>query len=130
LNVPPGKIISLGRSVGSGPATYIASKRKVAALVLESPFTSAYNVMAIGKFLPFDKYNNLARIDKINCPLLIVHGTADRVIPFAHSQKLYAAAKEPKLNLWVKNAGHNELYSHAAETYWQALKNLTETIEQ
>ena len=130
LNIPPEKIISLGRSVGSGPATYIASKRKVAALILESPFTSAYNVMAIGKFLPFDKYDNLSRIDKINCPLLIVHGTADRVIPFAHSQKLYAAAKEPKLNLWVESAGHNELYHIAAETYWQALKKLTNTIEQ
>lgn len=129
LEARPDRIISLGRSVGSGPATYLASKQKVAALILESPFVSAFDVMPIGKLMPFDKFNNLARIDKINCPVLIVHGTADRVIPFEHSQKLLAAAKEPKMNLWVDSAGHNELYSVAGEDYWQALEKLTDTID-
>lgn len=130
LEARPDRIISLGRSVGSGPATYLASKQKVAALILESPFVSAFDVMPISKLLPFDKFNNLARIDKINCPLLIVHGTADRVIPFEHSQKLFSAAKEPKMNLWVDSAGHNDLYSVAGKDYWQALGKLTDTIEK
>ncbi len=130
LEARPDRIISLGRSVGSGPATYLASKQKVAALILESPFVSAFDVMPIGKLLPFDKFNNLDRIDEIDCPVLIVHGTADKVIPFEHSQRLFTAAKEPKMNLWVDSAGHNELYSVAGEDYWQTLGKLTDTIEK
>ncbi|MHC5140151.1 MAG: hypothetical protein ACYSOF_09775, partial [Planctomycetota bacterium] len=69
-----------GRSVGSGPSCFLASQKPVGSLILESAFTSVHRV-AIGMSLPFDPYNNLMRIQSIDCPLLIIHGKRDSVIP-------------------------------------------------
>ena len=99
LGVAPQRIIVLGRSVGSGPATYLASRKPVGALLLESPFVSAFRVVTGIPILPFDKFNNLSRIGQVHCPALVVHGTADRVVAFWHGRKLYEAANEPKLHL-------------------------------
>ncbi|MBN1816362.1 MAG: alpha/beta hydrolase [Sedimentisphaerales bacterium] len=129
-NVPAGRIIVLGRSVGSGPATYLAGRNPVGALLLEAPFVSAFRVVTSVPLLPFDKFNNLARIDKVACPVLIVHGRADEVVAFWHGQKLFARANEPKLHLWVDGAGHNDLYVVAGEDYWQALLRLTLEMEK
>ena len=58
LKIPPEKIIPLGRSIGSFPATYLASKEKVAALILENALTSAYRVIPKIPIFPFDKFKN------------------------------------------------------------------------
>ncbi|MBN1125998.1 MAG: alpha/beta hydrolase [Sedimentisphaerales bacterium] len=129
-NVPAEKIIVLGRSVGSGPATYLAGRKPVGALLLEAPFVSAFRVVTGVPLLPFDKFNNLARIGQVTCPVLIVHGRADEVVAFWHGQKLFARANEPKLNLWVDGAGHNDLYYVAGEDYWKALARLTLEMEK
>ncbi len=116
------KIIIWGRSVGSGPATHLAHKYPVAGLFLESPFKSAFTVISRVPILPFDKFNNISMIDKINCPLLIMHGTDDRVISFPHGEALYATAHEPKSKLWVNSAGHNNLAMIAGLNYWNTIK--------
>ena len=51
---------------------------------------------------------NIGRIDKINCPLLAIHGTADSIIPFSHGKRLFDLAKEPKLFVPVEGADHND----------------------
>ena len=74
----PKDVIVLGRSLGSGPATYLASEHQLGALILMSPYTSircvaATKVSILSYLLP-DQFNNLARIDKVSCPVFIVHG--------------------------------------------------------
>jgi len=76
------------------------------------------------RLMPFDRFVNLEKMPRLKCPVLVIQGTADEVIPFSHGQKLFAAAPEPKRRLWVEGAGHNNLLETAGETYWQALREL------
>ena len=125
LKIPPEKIIPLGRSIGSYPSTYLASKEKVAALILESALTSAYRVMPSVPIFPFDRFRNINIIDDVNCPILFVHGQKDRIIPISHSYKLYKKARPPKLKLWHKTSSHNDLNYISDEHYWLKITELT-----
>jgi fermentation-respiration switch protein FrsA (DUF1100 family) len=80
------------------------------------------------RLLPFDKFNNLGKLPRVTCPVLVIHGTADETIPFSHAQQLYAAAPGPKYRLWVEGAGHNDLLETAGEEYWKALHEFTASL--
>ena len=128
LKKPPEKIIALGRSIGGAAAIDIASKEKVAALILEGAFTSAFRVaMPIVPF-PFDKFNNIDKIDKVRCPVLFIHGRDDTIVPFSHGLSLFEKANEPKMNFWVEDAGHNDLFSVADVKYWEVLREFKKMI--
>lgn len=129
LNTDPNHIIVHGRSVGSGPSCYLACQKTVGGLILESAFTSVHRV-AIGMSLPFDPFNNQARIKYIRCPVLIIHGKQDSVIPFWHGQTLYKIANEPKMNYWVETAGHNDLLYKAGNEYWEKIHAFEEMVNQ
>jgi fermentation-respiration switch protein FrsA (DUF1100 family) len=129
LKIPSDRIVVLGRSVGSGMAVHLACREKVAALILESPFVSAFKVLTKIPLLPFDKFNNLSKIKYVHCPVLIIHGTEDDIIPLWHGKKLFEAANPPKYNFWVEGAGHNDLTSKAGNNYWQTIKNFVKTIQ-
>ncbi len=122
LRISPNHIIAMGKSLGSGPATYLASKEPVAGLVLQSPYTSTFRVMTHYRILPFDKFANYRIIDRVQCPILIIHGTADSMIPIWHGEELYKLANEPKFHLWVDGANHNDLEEVAGERYAQTLQ--------
>jgi fermentation-respiration switch protein FrsA (DUF1100 family) len=120
--IPPSRIIAFGRSVGSGPAVDLVSRRPVAGLILESAFTSAFRVVTRVSVFPFDRFNNLHKIKGIHCPVLVIHGTQDSVINVAHGKELFAAANQPKQALWVEGAGHNDVASVGGARYYEALK--------
>jgi fermentation-respiration switch protein FrsA (DUF1100 family) len=109
LNVPPSRIISMGRSLGAAVAIDLASRRPVAGLVAQSAFTTGFRVLTQVPLLPWDKFRSINKIGNVNCPVLIMHGRADEVIPFSHGEKLFAAAKPPKLFFWVQRGRHNDL---------------------
>ena len=121
LNIPPEQIIVYGRSVGGGPAVELATQQAIAGLILESTFTSVFRVVVPFPLLPFDKFPNLDKLPEIQVPVLVMHGQADRVIPFEHSQTLYDALPEPKLSLWVEAAGHNDFPWVAGDRHQQVL---------
>jgi abhydrolase domain-containing protein 17 len=123
LKVPADRVIIFGRSVGSGPSTYLASQRSSAGLILESAFTSTFRVVIPFKILPFDKFPNQAHLAKIHVPILLIHGTDDQVIPFSHGQRLYAAAAEPKSFLVIEGADHNDVRSVGGDRYIKAIQN-------
>jgi len=100
----------------------------VAGLVLVSPFTSAFRVVTKVKVLPFDRFDNLAKIGRVRCPVLIFHGTADDVIPFAHGQTLFAAANEPKRAVWIKGAKHNDIFEIAGERILREIGAFEKTL--
>ena len=129
LKVSPDKIIIHGRSVGGGLATYLASREKVAGLILESSFVTAFRTLTQIPLLPFDKFRNIDRIKNIKCPVLVIHGKADKIIPFWHGEKLFEAANEPKLKFWVDDAGHNDLVMMAGNSYWDTIKHFTDFIK-
>lgn len=123
LGVPPERLVAFGRSLGGGPAVELAVSEPIAGLVLQSTFMSAFRVVTRWPLLPFDRFKNLAKIPRVRCPVLVMHGTADEVIPLAHGQALFAAVKSPKSRLWVDGAGHNNLPEVAGETMWSAVRD-------
>lgn len=122
LGVPPQRIIIYGSSLGGGAAVELATRGPVAGLVLHSCFVSAFRVVTGIPLVPGDRFKNLAKIGRVRCPVLVMHGDEDGTIPFSHGKKLFAAAPAPKRFLRVEGAGHNNLVEVAGPRYWDALK--------
>jgi fermentation-respiration switch protein FrsA (DUF1100 family) len=128
LGISPSSIVMFGRSVGSGPATELASRLPVGGLVIESGFVSAFRVLTRVALLPFDKFPNLRFIERVRCPVLVIHGTEDEVIGWSHGRRLYEAANGPKQALWVEGAHHNDVALVAGAPYWTALRQFAKTV--
>jgi uncharacterized protein len=107
--VDSGRIIAMGRSIGSGPAVDLAGERDIAAVVLLSPFASldmmARSMGAPG-FLLRDRYDNRVGLAGFEGPVLLFHGRADDVIPYAHSRALLAVV--PGATLQTLSCRHND----------------------
>ena len=121
LAIPPSRLVLYGRSVGSGPATDLAARVPIGGLVLESAFVSAFRVLTKVPLLPFDRFDNLRHLRQVHAPILVIHGTADEVIPFSHGRRLYEAAGQPKQPLWIEGAHHNDVPFIAGPRYWSTL---------
>ena len=105
----PEDIIVFGFSIGTGPATELAATKPVGGLVLQAPYLSAPRIVTKVRLLPIDPFPNLKRIGDIKCPLVVIHGTDDSIIPFAHGKELFELAPEPKRFVAVEGADHNDL---------------------
>lgn len=127
IEVEPQQVILHGRSLGGAVAVDLAAREPVGGLVLESTFLTAFQVVSARRFLPFDKFHTLSKLRRVRCPVLVIHGTQDEVIPFTHGERLFAAAPEPRDHLWVDGAGHNDLEHVAGRRYWDALRRFGES---
>jgi alpha-beta hydrolase superfamily lysophospholipase len=123
LQVGPERIVAYGRSLGAGAAVDLAAHRRLGGLVLESPFLSAFRVMTRVPLFPFDKFRNAAKIGSVSCPVLIMHGEDDEIVPFWHGRRLFELAPEPKTFVAVPGAHHNDFVEVAGPRYAQALRD-------
>lgn len=130
LHIPPERIIAHGRSVGAALALHLAYKKRVSGVILESAFVTAFRVKTVIPLAPFDKFRNIDLIRKIRQPILVIHGTADNMIPCWHGRKLYETASDPKLCLWVEGALHDDLIWVAGDRYWDAIRQLTKSVKR
>lgn len=112
--VDPLNIVLYGRSLGGGVATWLATRHQCAALIVEATFTSVPDVAAEHyRFLPVrllarSKFDNLSRISQIQAAaLMVIHSPHDEIIPYAHGQRLYEAARGNKTFLEIEG-GHND----------------------
>ena len=117
----PEDIIVDGFSIGSGPATELAATKPVGGLILEAPFLSAPRVVTKVRILPIDPFPNLKRIGEVKCPLLIMHGTKDNVIPYNQGKVLFELAKDPKHFVSVDCGDHNRLPLSLGENRYREL---------
>lgn len=129
LRIPPDRIVPYGFSVGSGLALHIAAREPVAGVIVENGFVSAFRVVTRVPLLPFDRFPNLKRIRGVKAPVLVIHGTHDRIVPFSHGRMLYAAAAEPKRKLWVEGGTHGDVAYVAGDAYWRALRDFVALLE-
>jgi hypothetical protein len=118
--IPPERIIIHGYSVGGGPSVELAAHHRVGGVVLESSFTSALRVVTRIPLFPIDRFRNLDKLPEITAPILVIHGTSDKIVPYHHGEALFAAAQLPKKLLRVEGAGHYDLREEAGERYWDA----------
>ncbi|MFN2456877.1 MAG: alpha/beta hydrolase [Chitinophagaceae bacterium] len=108
-------LIVYGRSIGSGFATKIASDNRPRYLILDAPYYNFRKV--IERFLPFLPIRFVLRyhlrtdkwILKVNCPIYILHGTKDWLIPIKHSEDLQKLNPRRITLIRIKGAGHNNL---------------------
>jgi fermentation-respiration switch protein FrsA (DUF1100 family) len=108
------RLVYFGESLGSGVATGLAAEHRPAALVLRSPFTSMTDVGAFHypllpvRWLLRDRFDTASRVAGLGCPLLVVAGDQDAVIPYAQSRRVFDAAAEPKRFVTIAGADHND----------------------
>lgn len=121
-DVDPSKIILFGRSVGGGAVCALAHHRPSAALILVSTFTSIQAMAAkflTPKFLVRDPFDNLEVVQGYEGPILVIHGRNDRIIPFAHGNRLHRAAKNSQLITY--ESGHNDCPPDM-DQFWQDIE--------
>ena len=125
-SIAPSRIILFGRSLGAAVAAHQAALHTPGALIVESCFTSVPDMAAeLYPFLPARwlsrlDYNVQQQLQRVSCPVLVVHSRDDEIIPFRHGRALYAAANEPKQFLEL-HGGHNDGFLLAGRTYAQEL---------
>jgi len=123
LRVPPERIILYGRSLGAGAAVDLAARRFVGGLILESPFLTAFRVMTRIPVFPVDKFRNVDKIGRVRCPVLVMHGEADEIVPLWHGQRLFETAPGPKTFVAIPGAHHNDFMWVAGARYAAALRD-------
>lgn len=109
-------IMVYGRSLGSGIATYISYKNNPKHLILETPYysildvaQSRFPVFPVKKILKY-KLLSYKYIKAVKCPVLMLHGTHDKVVPYASAQKLFAASPKGKTTfVTMEGGGHGNL---------------------
>ena len=116
-NINENNIILMGRCIGSGPATYLASTHSILSLILLSPLKSIkeaiktmFPKLIIGpviQSLVKERFNNMENIIKVSSPILFIHGKKDSLIPPIHSLDLINKCKSPAKLVSPDTMTHN-----------------------
>lgn len=107
------RLVAYGESLGTGVAVRMASEKPLAGLILDAPYTSTADVASLTywyvpvSWLMLDQFRSLDIVQQVRAPILILHGTDDRTIPFAFGERLYAAAPEPKRFVRIEGGSHS-----------------------
>jgi uncharacterized protein len=115
-DVDPRAIVAVGWSLGGAVAIDLASRRPVAGLAAFSTFTSLVEMARRNfPFLPNalllrHRFDSLANIARVSCPILLMHGKDDRLIPSSMTDRLAASAHAPVTKLMVEGADHNDFF--------------------
>ncbi|WP_157210430.1 alpha/beta hydrolase [Turneriella parva] len=114
-----------GFSLGTGVATEMAAQKLGEKLILMAPFTSApdtaaHHFFSLARHLVVDVFNNKAKAPLIEMATLIVHGSADSVIPVSMGQELSTLFRSNELII-VPNADHNDLLARLTPGHWQKI---------
>jgi pimeloyl-ACP methyl ester carboxylesterase len=121
----PEQVFLIGRSLGSGVACYVASRREVQGAILVTPYDSIENVakshypwLPVALFLRH-RFASLEYARDIRCPLLVVYGGEDKVIGPARTENLIRHIRGQKEIVFLASADHGTIDMHPA--YWQAI---------
>ena len=98
LKIKSHNIIIFGRSIGTGPATWLAANKNPGLLILMSAFTSIRKVVkhiagSFAQYIIKERFKNINTIKEVKCPVFFVHGKKDTLIPPKHSQQLFGILK-------------------------------------
>jgi uncharacterized protein len=126
--VDPAETVLFGKSLGGAVACEIARGVELKGLILESTFTSLASVaenlfpFARGHTVKNTAYNSISKLPEIRCGLLVIHGSADTLIPVREGKALFEAAGEPKDLFIVSGAGHNDVSIVAGPGYGRRIR--------
>jgi pimeloyl-ACP methyl ester carboxylesterase len=111
--IAPEETVLYGESLGTGVAARMALEPGAwRALVLDAPYTvlseraaEMYPILPVRRLIRHD-FDTLSIIDRIETPLLILHGTDDFIIPVSHGRALLTQAEAPKRGVWIEGEDH------------------------
>ncbi|PHS00485.1 MAG: hypothetical protein COA78_23835 [Blastopirellula sp.] len=120
-------IIIFGRSIGTTVAINTAQNKRLRGLVLVTPLTSGKDqakATGLGSIssLAGSSFDNISKIENIDSPLLVIHGTNDRVIPYAMGKQIFDHAKGKKTFVKIDGANHNNLHDAYGQQYWDSIR--------
>jgi fermentation-respiration switch protein FrsA (DUF1100 family) len=128
-------IVVGGWSLGGAVALELVSRRPASGLIIFSAFTSGVDMAhRIVPFLPASlllrhRFDNVGKIKRITCPILIGHGRRDRIVPFEMGERLAATAKDATVTtLWIDEADHNDFYDVAGRRVDQAIVRFIDAL--
>ncbi|MBC7898124.1 MAG: alpha/beta hydrolase [Cytophagaceae bacterium] len=134
LHVPANRIVIFGHSLGSGVAIELATRVPAAALVVEGAYTSVvdrgqelYPFLPV-RFVASQRFASIEKVGRLSVPKLFLHSPTDNVIPFAHGERLFAAATSPKQFVSVVG-GHMESFKQDKATYFGAIRTLVTSLD-
>ncbi|MEG4393584.1 alpha/beta fold hydrolase [Microcoleus sp. BROC3] len=129
--INPNQIYIYGHSLGGAIAIDLAVRHPEAAgLIVEGSFTSTRAMVDFQKglfwmfpidFLLTQRFDSLSKVDRLQMPVLFIHGTADNVVPVEMSKKMFEAAPEPKQLYIVPDGGHTNVAQIGGAEYLQIL---------
>jgi fermentation-respiration switch protein FrsA (DUF1100 family) len=133
LGYPPSRIVIFGRSIGSTVAVDLAQDKSIAGLVLISPLSNGHDqssAMGLGfaSALAGDAFANDKKIKRLKAPLMIIHGSHDRIIPINMGRKTFDAAPQNKTFHEITGAGHNDLTTRYHDKYWNFIAEFINTL--
>jgi fermentation-respiration switch protein FrsA (DUF1100 family) len=126
--IDPSRIVVVGRSLGGAVATWLATNHPVGGLVLEATFTSIADIVAKMVPLPGIRnfvrlgYPSITRMADLDVPLLVVHGSGDELVPFAHGKALFDACPSARKRFVELRGGHNDAFALSRTDYEAALR--------
>lgn len=135
--IPPEQIILYGHSLGGAIAIDLAVRYPdISGIIVESSFTSMrdmVNFIGADRIFPTDwllthQFDSLTKVRSLQMPILVIHGSSDRVIPVEMSYKLFAAAPDPKKLSIVPNAGHDNIAQIGEQRYLTTLDRFIQSL--
>uniref|UniRef100_A0A7S1QD41 Peptidase S9 prolyl oligopeptidase catalytic domain-containing protein n=1 Tax=Alexandrium catenella TaxID=2925 RepID=A0A7S1QD41_ALECA len=134
IGIPWTQIVPYGRSIGTAPSVHLAARTAVRGIVLQSPMVSIYRIPFQLRFtLPGDLFANIDKIGDVCCPVFIIHGTRDEIVPVWHSQSLHdvCAKKGTAYGAYVvQGADHNNLEVQAGDEFYDRLQRFLQHLDQ
>ena len=148
-DVDAARVVVWGRSIGSAVAVEVAADNEgsdrgraaeaapPAGVILESPFTSAADLLRDGghtvllvlsRFGTY-RFDSGSRIGRVHSPVLVIHGTADDIAPFRLGRRLFELAPGRKELVPIEGGGHNDLWALHEDEVWGAARRFLETLE-
>jgi uncharacterized protein len=140
-DVDPGRIVLWGRSIGSAVAVELATAADLEArppkgVILESPFTSVRDLLKAGGHWIFYaasrfgtyRFDSVSRIGRLRAPLLVIHGTADDIVPLSLGREMFDRAAGKKEFVAVEGGGHNDLWALHEDSMRGAVERFLSSI--
>jgi alpha-beta hydrolase superfamily lysophospholipase len=115
IQYPSSRIFLMGRSLGSGVACYVGSKRQVAGAILITPYDSlvsvaqsAYPWLPVGRLLRH-RFDSVAYVAKVEAPFLIFYGGRDTVVRPERTRKLIDHIRGEKKVVYIERGEHGTI---------------------
>ena len=126
------RIIAAGWSMGSGTAVDLASRKKVAGLIAVGAFTNLQDVgrpnlpwyarWLVHSLAARCQFDNLSKINVVSCPIILVYGSQDKLVPPMMADRLVAASASEVTRCEVDGAQHEDIWTVGGPAVWRTIE--------